>query len=269
MFMAPIVYESECTSIYESEFHNKNSLTYDAHMADLRDRIRDELKKRKWTPTDLANKSGVPQPTIQRFLSGTHGEPRGYNIKKIASGLGLTEAQLRGFEQPQGVAEKPTAPTAFLHGGFDAWDDGTPLGEDEVELPFFREVELSAGSGASHVEENHGRKLRFSKLTLKRQGVDIANAACVTVSGNSMEPVLPDGATVGIDTGSTLVKDGDMYAIEINGHLRVKVLYRTTGGGIRIRSFNSDEYPDEPYSAYESKSIRIIGRVFWYSVLLK
>ena len=57
-----------------------------------------------------------------------------------------------------------------------------------------------------------GRKLRFGKYTLRKKNIDPASAACVTVSGNSMEPVLPDGSTVGVDTSARTIKDGDMYA---------------------------------------------------------
>lgn len=153
-------------------------------------------------------------------------------------------------------------------GSFDPWDSKTPLSEDDVEVPFYTEVELSAGNGSVVQLQNDGPKLRFSRNTLKRQGVEIANAACVTVRGNSMEPVIPDGATVGIDTSKTEVKDGDMYAISWDGELYVKTLTRKPGGGLRIRSFNIDEYPDETLSKEEAADINIIGRVFWYSVLM-
>ncbi len=80
-----------------------------------------------------------------------------------------------------------------------------------------------------------------------------------------MEPVLPDGSTVGVNIGQTQVIDGKMYAIKHDGQLRVKVLYRIPGGGVRLRSFNQSEHPDESYTAEEmaEKSIEIIGRVFW------
>jgi len=147
------------------------------------------------------------------------------------------------------------------------WDSKTPLDEDEVEVPFYMEVELSAGHGSAIQLETTGPKLRFSKSTLRRHGIDFNSAACVKVSGNSMEPVIPDGATVGIDTSNTNIKDGDMYAIDWAGSLYVKTLTRRPGGGLRIRSFNIDEYPDENLSADEAQSVRVIGRVFWYSVL--
>ena len=84
-----------------------------------------------------------------------------------------------------------------------------------------------------------------------------------------MAPVLPDGSTVGVDTGSTVVRDGKIYAINQNGHLRIKMLHRLPDGGIRLRSFNREEYPDEEYTLndMEDKEITIIGRVFWSSVL--
>lgn len=151
----------------------------------------------------------------------------------------------------------------------DVWDDETPLENDEVYVPFLKEVELSAGSGRTAIQQSSSRKLRFGKLTLRQQQVDPSDAVCVTVSGNSMEPVLPDGSTVGIDQGSTVVVDGKMYALDHGGELRVKVLYRLPGGGIRVRSYNSDEHPDEEYTHQEmmNQEIRVLGRVFWSSAL--
>lgn len=151
----------------------------------------------------------------------------------------------------------------------DVWSDETPLDEDEVEIPFFKEVELAAGKGSEVMLETGGRKLRFGRRTLQRKGIPPEAAAAAVVTGNSMEPVLPDGSTVGVDTSRTHVTDGQMYAINHGGQLRVKVLYRTPGNGLRLRSYNSDEHPDERYDGpYVAEHIRIIGKVFWYSVLI-
>lgn len=154
-------------------------------------------------------------------------------------------------------------------GHMDAWDSNTPLDEDEVELPLFREVELAAGAGQTQVIENHGAKLRFAKSTLSRAGVVEENAACAFVRGNSMEPVMPDGTCVGVNTGDTTIRDGEIYAIDHDGMLRVKYLHRRPGGGIKIVSQNASEHATEEYSAQDviDNNIRIIGRVFWWSVL--
>ncbi len=146
-------------------------------------------------------------------------------------------------------------------GGFDLWDSGTPLNDDEVALPFYREIELSAGSGSTLVKEDTTFKLRFAKSTLRKLSVNASDAACVTVAGNSMEPALNNGATVGIDTSKKNIVDGKMYAVDHGGMLRVKMLYRLPGG-VKLRSFNMEEHPDEVVAFSE---IRIIGRVFWSS----
>ncbi|MGZ8918311.1 MAG: helix-turn-helix domain-containing protein [Methylobacter sp.] len=93
--MLNIIYDNELNTTYENGFMDNNSLPYDLAMKNLRDIINQELANRGWNVTRLAKESGVPQPTLHRFLSGMHGEPRSSTIKKIANGFGLTEIQLR------------------------------------------------------------------------------------------------------------------------------------------------------------------------------
>ena len=105
---------------------------------------------------------------------------------------------------------------------------------------------------------------------MRHNGVQFDQAKCVTVRGNSMLPVLRDGATVGVNAGKCGIGDiidGDLYAINHNGQLRVKQLYRLPTG-IRLRSFNRDEHPDEDYSFQEiqEEQIVILGHVFWWGM---
>jgi phage repressor protein C with HTH and peptisase S24 domain len=179
-----------------------------------------------------------------------------------------------GRAHSSGRFDPPAKPipdsNAEMSGLIEVWDDDTPLDDDEVYVPFLKEVELSAGSGRTVVEQSSSRKLRFGKLTLKRQGVQASEAVCVTVCGNSMEPVLPNGSTVGVDQGTTSIVDGKMYALNHGGQLRVKMLYRMPKGGVRLRSYNRDEHPDEEYTEQEmlENELVILGKVFWYSVLV-
>jgi len=109
MFMERIIYETVYKSIYESGFYKANALPYDLGMSDLKKTIISEMSKRDWKPTELARVSKVPQPTIQRFLSGTHGEPRSATIKKIAAAFGMTELELRsGYNDNQHKIHKET-----------------------------------------------------------------------------------------------------------------------------------------------------------------
>ena len=84
-----------------------------------------------------------------------------------------------------------------------------------------------------------------------------------------MEPQLPDGSTVGVNTADKKIVDGKIYAIKHGDMIRIKVLYTLPNGGLRLKSFNHDEHPDEIYTfaQREEQQIEVIGRVFWSSVL--
>lgn len=238
------------------------------------------MNKRGLTPKVLADALGISPQAMNNWL--TRGVPA-KNLHRVCTTLSVHPAWLMdGVEEMdplytsppliQAIRSQEIIPriaNATVLGPIDAWDNDTPLDEDEVYVPFLKEVELSAGSGRTVVEQSHHQKLRFGKHTLRKQGVQPENAVCMTVSGNSMEPVLPDRSTVGVDQGCVAVTDGKMYAIDHDGQLRVKTLYRLPGGGIRMRSFNRDEHPDEEYTAQEmvDQNIHIKGKVFWSSVL--
>lgn len=208
------------------------------------------------------------QPSYISRLFSTNRHSRGMGEKfarDLEVKLGLDSGWL---DRPLDVSERPPVKQAEIQYQLEpvgVWDDETPLEDGEVELPFLKEVELSAGSGRTAIHEAGSRKMRFGARTMRARGVEPANAVCVTVTGNSMEPVLRDGATVSVDRGTTRIHDGDMYAIDHDGQLRVKQLYRLPGGGIRLRSFNRDEHPDEEYSLeqIERHKIRVLGRVWW------
>lgn len=252
----------------------------------LSERIRAARRHAGLTQRELADKIGIAQTAISQLESGK--TQRSTYLLAIASVCNVSSFWLAEGKGP--MLRDPAAIEALIQSGdisldvapelaryaqdpgvsvalepIQAWDDDTPLEDDEVEIPFLREVELSAGSGRTVIERSSTAKLRFGKRSLRAHNVQFDQAVCVVVSGNSMEPVLPDGSTVGVNIGQTQIVDGKMYAIKHDGQLRVKVLYRVPGGGVRFRSFNQSEHPDETYTAEEmaAKSIEIIGRVFW------
>lgn len=236
----------------------------------MSERILSRRKALKLTQESVANVVGVNRVSVSNWEteSKSGSMPSGKHLIKLAQALKVTpEWLLSGDELSQDNNSVSDQVATYTVGSFETWDSQTPLNDDDVELPFYKEVELSAGTGSAVQRQNTGFKLRFAKSTLRRHNIQPDMAACVTVSGDSMQPVLPDQTTVGIDTANTKIKDGDMYAIDHDGLLRVKLLYRLPGGGIRVRSFNRDDYPDEDYQADKASAIKVLGRVFWYSVL--
>ncbi|BAO62846.1 Cro/CI family transcriptional regulator [Pseudomonas protegens Cab57] len=195
-------------------------------------------------------------------------------LLKLAKALSFdaSEVSSRLISTVANVQQERIQPDVKL-GTIETWDDATPLPDDEVYVPFLREVELAAGSGRFVIEESDTAKLRFCKSDLRRNNVQFSKAKCVIVRGNSMFPVLRDGATVGVNTGKNSlgdIVDGDLYAINHNGQLRVKQVYRLPTG-LRLRSFNRDEHPDEDYTFAEAQEqqISILGHVFWWGMFAR
>lgn len=231
-------------------------------MNTLAERLQFAMDKMGKNQVELAALAGTSQVTISNILNGVTKSPR--NGLQIAKALKISpEWLLNGTgEMVQLKIESNVAET----GSFELWDRNTPLNDDEVEVPLFQEIRLAAGNGfADDIMDYNNFKLRFSRATLRRQGVQYENAVCVVADGNSMEPVIPNGATVGIDTGNKTIRDGSIYAINHGGLLRIKLLYNMPNNQIKIRSYNTDEYDDEIADLDE---VSVIGKVFWYSVLL-
>lgn len=218
--------------------------------------------------TWLAQRMGVTPKAANKWLNA-ESMPAQSKWWQLARILNKSKAYFyEGYDVGKAIVEAAVSePNAEYSGGFEEWDSFTETPSDEVELPFYTEISLAAGTGTLEAHENMGPKLRFAKSTLRRQNVLAENAVCVRVSGNSMEPVLPDGSTVGIDTSANEIKDGKLYAINHDGMLRVKILYRMPGPTLRIRSYNEAEYPEEVVRV-DGENIKVIGRVFWYSVLI-
>ena len=230
--------------------------------------LRELLDRDGISPTELHRRTGVPQSTLSRILSGKIVDPSDKHISRIADYFRVSTDQLRGRAGSAWQEERDPMHSELKD--ISLWDDDTPVNDDEVSIPFLREVELAAGSGRFVIEESERASLRFGKRSLRHNGVQFDQAKCVTVRGNSMLPVLRDGATVGVNAGKCGIGDivdGDLYAINHNGQLRVKQLYRLPTG-IRLRSFNRDEHPDEDYGFQDIQTgqIVILGHVFWWGM---
>lgn len=195
-------------------------------------------------------------------------ETRGVSASGLVNAakvIGVSVAWVETGEGEMAAIKQPQS-NALPLGKIDEWDNNTPLSDDDCEAPLYKEIKLSAGNGfADDIEDYNGYKLRFSRNTLRKHGINPADVVCVMADGDSMEPVFPSGATLGIDTGSKTIRDGQIYAINHGGLLRTKILHKLPDNKVRIRSYNQAEYPDEEASLDD---LSVIGRVFWWSVMV-
>ncbi|MBK5414798.1 S24 family peptidase [Pseudomonas sp. TH31] len=141
----------------------------------------------------------------------------------------------------------------------------------DVELPFYKETLKANGSNKTHVIEDPEQSIRLPRSHLDTLEINPSDAICTRMIGNSMGEKIEDGSTLAIDRGLTQIIDGEIYAIEHDGMLRIKYLHRMPGNALRLRSHNKAEYPDEIFRAeqIEEQNIRVIGWVFWWSTLNK
>ena len=220
-------------------------------------RLAASRKKKGLNQTELAREIGVSAQSVQQWESGST-MPRNKRVEAVAKALGVSQEWLMFGGDEEGSTQPLNSDTVR------EWVDGEQPEEDEVDVPFYGEVELSAGNGATAVAEIRKAPIRFHRKILRSANVTPGFAACCRISGDSMEPILPDGATVGINTQETAIVDGKMYAIDHGGLLRVKTLQRLPGGKVLLRSANP-AYGDEKVEMGDG--FRVLGRVFWSSAV--
>lgn len=212
---------------------------------------------------------GVSQAAIQKIETGL--AQNSTKLIDIAVALNVRPEWLAFGVEPMSRnlpiinREESSIPPQSQWRGVDVWDSDTPLSDDEVEIPYFKSIELAAGHGCVNNEDHNGFKLRFSKSTLRRAGADPACTIAFPVHGHSMEPVIPEGTTVTVDLANKRIVDGAIYAIDHGDLLRVKQLFRMPNKKLSIRSYNKIDFPDEEA---DQDSVEIIGRVIHYSVML-
>ena len=223
------------------------------------------MKELDLTQDDVAEKMGVTQGAVAHWLGGRR-EPSIDKISRLLVYLGLDPVFPESGREPK-TSQSVEANAEYL-GDMMVWDDGDPIEDDECAVPYYAEVEFAGGDGMTEVREVADRTLRFSNATLRAAGVECENAAVARVRGNSMEKLILDGAAIGFDRADTSVIDGEIYAFNHGGMLRVKYLYRLPAGAIRIRSENTDEFPDEIMTPDQYREeIKMLGRVFWWSTV--
>ncbi|MDE9571151.1 helix-turn-helix transcriptional regulator [Xenorhabdus bovienii] len=228
-------------------------------MKTMHERIKQARLARQLTQAALAEKIGVTPQSVQQWESLT--EPKKTRLMALAKILEVDVNWLL-FGDPlkkDGIPKEQLTPREIA-----VWDSTTPLDDNEVEVPYYKSIELAATHGCNGKIAPNGYKLRFSRSIFDRYGILPSEAMAFPVHGDSMSPVIPDGSTVTVSTGHKKVIDGGIYAIEQGDLLRVKILLRQPEGKLIIRSYNSTDYPDE---IADISTVNIIGRVFNWSVM--
>jgi len=225
------------------------------------DRLRVLLRECHLSATDFAaNRKVTPQHVNNWFKRGI---PMA-RIEEIAELLSVNGRWLRTGEGPKHPGEERGK--RGLSGLAKLRPERS--GREELEIPLYTELPTQ-NPGQTAVSEAPNHRVKLARRILEAMDVELQNALCVAMYGNSMADKIQDGSLIGVDRGRTHVIDGEIYALEHDGMLRVKYLYRLPGGGLRLRSHNAAEYPDEIFTAeqIQEQNIHILGWIFWWSTL--
>lgn len=187
--------------------------------------------------SELARRSGVPQPTINRILKGAGKQgPATETVKKLAVACGVNFEWLNeGTGEKRRTISKQkvefVAPPGTIAGSsrvisVDEEDENSGLAK-------IRKVKLRLSAGivgfTVEPEVEDGNPIYFRKDWLTSRGFRAEALIAIRVKGESMEPNLYDGDTVVINTDDRKPKDGEVFAVNYEGEPVVKRLVRDLG----------------------------------------
>lgn len=212
-------------------------------MNKIGNRIKDRRLEHRLTQKELALKVGVTSTAISQW-EREETEPKGKNLAALSKALNVTIEWLTTSIKPPINTIEDTELSCVL-------------------VAFYPEVNAAGGSGYSvDVDEDESYTAIPTHVLRYR---NLNNIACITVTGDSMEPVLIDGSIIAIDRDDKIIRDGKLYVFKHNDLLRVKCL-RQTPEHLIVQSYNI-EYKDEYYDRdiIYASNFEIVGRVFWIS----
>lgn len=230
--------------------------------------LRTLMDRQGLNETALARATGVPQPTVHRLLNADTHDPRDSTLRPLANYFSVTVEQLRtGLPNPL-----PPAPPPQKHKPIRAYEikaiDGSDGVDPEAEVLVAEvDVVVSGGHGAVVPEFVETRyRMAYQISWLRQVGANPRDVRLMKVIGNSMERTLFHGDRIAVNIADKRIVDGRVYVFATGGtdpDIKVKRLYRTIDGRLRITSDNMDkmQYPDEYLSAEDADQLTMIGRV--------
>ncbi|MFW1828061.1 XRE family transcriptional regulator [Acinetobacter sp. ULE_I092] len=228
-------------------------------------RLKFARKEKRLTQNQLAEMVGIKQSTLSQLESGLMNSST--HLPAIADALGVGALWLQtGNEKLHPSRDgQPIADVKFR--GVEFWDNDTPLDDDEFEVPYYKDIELTGGCGSFEKYDEGRRKIKYGKTAAYASGASQTKSICLTLVGDSMEDRIAAGSMIAVDLSKKDIREGKIYAFRHGQLLRVKYLIPKPDGGLIIRSHNK-AYDDEHITAEEVENdINMIGWVWNWSVL--
>ena len=193
--------------------------------------------------TAFAERVGVPQGTVSKYVRGQGTAPRLDIAAHLAKATGCT---LEWLVWGQG--------------------DGVAGESDFVKIPRY-DATLAAGAGSWNEGRRRLDDIPFTRdFLLKRLNrTSTAGLSVLTARGDSMAPNIADGALLLIDEADRRLTDA-VFAFVLDGDARLKRFRRTLTGWTIVS--DNPLYPPENISDSDLGRVQIIGRLLWVAQLV-
>lgn len=219
----------------------------------LGDRVRTARKYAGFTQDQLAKKVETSQGAISDIENGRNKESSSlYDIAKVTgvSADWLIKNQGEMLTDPQKELVK------ILEAGTVLIDDGD---DDMIRIPIY-DLYFCCGDGNGSCEfENIKGYRKLPPDFFRDRNIRPDDFKLICAINDSNHPYIKDGDEVGIVITDREIKDGEFYAILLDGDRMIKQIFREAGGSYRLSSFNN-AYPDKVVTPEHSESLIIAGR---------
>lgn len=189
----------------------------------------------------VAKRSRISTSAFSKLFHGTEpglfkaariAKATGVNLNWLATGAGSPNAARDGY------VEVPILDVRLAAGASSLTDAAQQIGTMPLDMGLLRSLGRSTAEGLVILE----------------------------AEGDSMEPIIADGARVMADTTDTRLREG-IFAFRIGDELRVKRLRRRGADAVEIISENP-RYEPETLSGEALEHFAILGRVRWAATSL-
>lgn len=225
----------------------------------LAERVALALNEEGRSQTDLAKAIGVRAPSVNDWISGKTKTIKGENLLRAASFLRVRPEWLSMGRGPMrqddlGPAiSTPLRPVRLI-------DSDNELEDDAFPVPRYT-VKASAGNGAPVLEIDRKGQSNYCRTQwAKRNGYRREDLFSIVTIGDSMEPTIPDGASLIVHKRQDIV-NGKVHVICRGDECFVKRLFKQMDGSVLVKSDNQANYKDWIASPNDVDPLHVVGLV--------
>ena len=226
------------------------------------DRVRARRKQRGLSQTQLGELTG----TTYNHISTIEGEKAGASLR---TAIGIAEALDTSLDYLVGRVDDPrpaheiASELKMKSARIRDLEEGhaEPLDPNWREHVAIDQVDTTVGADGTVREETVTGRVKFPYPWLRKHGLRAHTCRIVRMTGEAMEPTIPDGSSILVDTASTDRRDGCIAVVRIGNQQVVKRLLDDAEAGWLLSSDNPEKaaWPTEPWP----DGATVVGEVKW------